>query len=170
MLDKSPLVPRSWLGRLASETLHSIRRVRIAISLRSKLHLGRNNHFGARCYFRPPSFMHISDDVSFGSNVIVETNLRVGPQCLISSNVSFVGNDHAFNDRSSNVYWQGRLPPSTIILEGNNLIGHRVTIVGNVTIGKGAIVGAGAIVCKDLPSDMVCVGVPAKPIRCRWET
>lgn len=87
---------------------------------------------------------------------------------LISSGVSFVGNDHRFDIPGKSIIWGGRLPASTIIVEGDNLIGFGVTIVGDVRIGKGAIVGAGAVVTRDLPPGMICVGVPAKPIKPRW--
>ncbi len=50
----------------------------------------------------------------------------------------------------------------------DNLIGHKATIIGNVRIGKGCIVGAGSVVTKDLPPNTICCGVPARPIRDRF--
>lgn len=48
-------------------------------------------------------------------------------------------------------------------------IGHGATILPGVTVGTGAAIGAGAVVSKDVPAFTVCAGVPAKPIRARFE-
>ena len=40
-------------------------------------------------------------------------------------------------------------------------------VLPGVTIGDGTIVGAGSVVTKDLPPEMVCVGVPARPLKPR---
>jgi acetyltransferase-like isoleucine patch superfamily enzyme len=45
------------------------------------------------------------------------------------------------------------------------LIGAGVIILPNITIGEFAVVGAGAVVTKDVPSYTVVAGVPAKPIK-----
>jgi acetyltransferase-like isoleucine patch superfamily enzyme len=148
--------------------LRSTRMLRHRLSLRGKLKLGNNVFFGKRCYLAPPEFMHVGNNVAIGMSTFVETNLEIGDDVLISSLVSFVGNDHRFDDPDQSVYWAGRLPPSTVILEGDNLIGHKAVIVGNVRIGRGCIVGAGAVVTKDLPANTICAGVPARPLRPRF--
>lgn len=148
--------------------LRYTRMLRHKLSLRGKLTIGQNVFFGKRCYLSPPQFMRVGNNVAIGMAAFVETNLEIGDDVLISSQVSFVGNDHRFDDPEQTVFWAGRLPPSTIILEGDNLIGHRTTIVGNVRIGRGCIVGAGAVVTKDLPPNTICCGVPARPLRQRF--
>jgi maltose O-acetyltransferase len=42
-----------------------------------------------------------------------------------------------------------------------------VTVLGGVTIGDGAVIGAGSVVSKDIPSGAIAVGVPARVIRMR---
>lgn len=153
-----------------SAVVQWMRRLRLRMKLRRKIRFGRNNHLGSGCQFRPPHELVISDDVAFGQGVIVETDLEVGQFTLISSRVSFVGNDHAFDDPDSNVFWQGRNPPSRIVLEGDNLIGNGAILIGNLRIGKGAIVGAGSVVTKDVAPGMIVGGVPARVIRPRWKT
>lgn len=148
--------------------LRATRLLRHRLGLRGKLSLGQNVFFGKRCYLAPPEFMRVGNNVAIGMATFVETNLEIGDDVLISSHVSFVGNDHRFDDPNQTVYWAGRLPPSTVILEGDNLIGHKTTIIGNVRIGRGCIVGAGAVVTKDLPANTICAGVPARPIRDRF--
>lgn len=52
---------------------------------------------------------------------------------------------------------------------GNDVwIGNKATIIGNVKVGNGAIIGAGAIVTKDVPNYAIVVGVPAKVIKYRF--
>ncbi len=86
---------------------------------------------------------------------------------MISSNVAFIGKDHDFSEPDFGLHQQAVLPPARIVLEGDNLIGYGTIILGDVTVGRGAIVGAGSLVTGDLPSDTVCVGRPAKPLRAR---
>ncbi|MBN1688177.1 MAG: hypothetical protein JW893_03680 [Candidatus Omnitrophica bacterium] len=52
-----------------------------------------------------------------------------------------------------------------IRIESNAWIGARTVILKKVTIGSGAIVGAGSVVTKDVPPHVVAVGVPAKAIK-----
>jgi acetyltransferase-like isoleucine patch superfamily enzyme len=96
------------------------------------------------------------------------TNAVLGDDIMISGSVALVGNDHAFDDPARTVQTQGRLLYSTVRLEGDNLIGYGTIIVGNVTVGRGAIVGAGSLVTTDLPAATVCIGRPARPIRSRY--
>ena len=79
----------------------------------------------------------------FGRGVHIETALDIGDDVLISSYVGFVGNDHPFDDPTKTVFSQGRATQASIRLDGDNLIGFGTVIVGNVTIGRGAIIGAG---------------------------
>ncbi len=53
---------------------------------------------------------------------------------------------------------------------GNDVwLGFRSTVVSGVTIGDGCIVAAGSLVTKDLPPYTICAGVPARPLRARFE-
>ncbi len=52
-----------------------------------------------------------------------------------------------------------------ITVGSNVFFGSGVTVLPGVSIGDNVVVGAGAVVARDLPSDCVAVGVPAKPIR-----
>ena len=111
--------------------------------------------------------MEIGDRVNIASDVTVQANLRIRDDVMISSHVAFIGDDHDFSDPGLTLHQQGRLPLAEIVLEGDNLIGFSAIVLGNVTLGKGAILGAGSLATRDVPADVVAVGRPAKPIRAR---
>jgi acetyltransferase-like isoleucine patch superfamily enzyme len=55
-----------------------------------------------------------------------------------------------------------------IEIESDSWLGANVTLLPGVTIGQGCIVGAGSVVNKSLPPYTICVGVPCKPIKTRF--
>lgn len=148
--------------------VHKMRYFRHKVVLGRKLRTGRNFTIGSGAVLLPPEFAHFDENVGIGRGFHLETNVSVGPNVLISSNVALVGNDHAFDDPGVTVFEGARNPPATVELEGDNLIGFGVTIIGSVRVGKGCIVGARSVVTRDLPPYTVCVGVPARPVRSRF--
>ncbi|WP_241157612.1 DapH/DapD/GlmU-related protein [Schaalia sp. ZJ1691] len=60
---------------------------------------------------------------------------------------------------------RGILHPAPVIIEDDVWVGAHATILGGVTIGRGAIIAAGAVVTKDVAPGMIVAGVPAAPIR-----
>ena len=117
---------------------------------------------------RAPHFVQLGHHISFGRNFTCEVDLRVGDHVLISSNVSFVGKDHPFENPSITVYEAARIDNSVVEVGSDVLIGYGTIVVGPTRIGDGCIVGAGSVVIHDLPPYMVCAGVPAKAIRPRF--
>jgi acetyltransferase-like isoleucine patch superfamily enzyme len=109
----------------------------------------------------------VGERVNIGSDFVTHDDLLIGDDVMISAHVAFIGNDHAFNDPEKTIQEQELLPRSRVVLEGDNLIGYGSIVLGNVTIGRGVIVGAGSLVTSDLPPNTVCVGRPAKPTRSR---
>ena len=149
------------------EALWLVRRAKVRASSRAELRWGRNFTLGPGARIRPPSYARFGDNVSTGHSFYVECDLTVGSDVLFSSGVAVIGDDHRFDDPDVTVYWNGRTPAREVRVEGDNLIGYGVILVGSVRVGRGAIVGAGAVVVSDLPEDHICVGVPARPIRKR---
>lgn len=143
-----------------------IRKLRILrLKFTSHLRVGKNVSFGKSATIQSPEYCNISSNFSAGANFFVQTNLTAGDDCLISSNVSFVGNDHDLNHISNSMYWSGKNKPSLVSLAGNNFIGFGATIIGDVTVGKGAAVGAGSVVINDVEPNTLVAGVPAKYIK-----
>ncbi len=168
MTTARPERPISPLLRPIRTAVRSWRLATMRIRLGRRLTVGHNVMIGPSSRLLPPDYLRIGDHVGIGAEFHVEANLVIGSEVLISSRVAIIGRDHPFTDRNTSVYWAGRDEPGLVVIEGDNLIGYGVILIAPAHVGRGCIVGAGAVVVGDLPPDTVCVGVPAKPIRDRY--
>lgn len=125
-------------------------------------HFGKNISFGANCNFRSAGDVFFENDVGIACQVIVETNLYIGSGTLVSSQVAFIGNDHSTIPGASSSYAPNMI--STIKVGSNCWLGFRSIIIGPVNICSGVIIGAGAIVTRDIDIPGVYTGIPAKLI------
>ena len=126
----------------------------------------------------------IGDETKIGAFVEIQKGAFVGRRCKISSHTFicegvtiedhvFIGHGVAFvNDSFPRATTpSGELQTSddwkvetTLVKEGAS-IGSGATILSNVTIGERAIVGAGSVVTRDVPPDVIVVGNPARVLR-----
>lgn len=94
-----------------------------------------------------------ADDIVIGSNVLI------GSGCLISTTDSHP------------VHWEARrleagpAACAPVVIEDDVFIGARCIILKGVTIGQGAVIGAGSVVTKSIPPRVVAAGNPARVIR-----
>ncbi len=123
----------------------------------------------------------IGDETKIGTFVEIQKGARIGARCKISSHTFicegveiergvFVGHGVTFiNDRypratnrngqlQSEADWQCQ---NTFVKEGAS-IGSGATILGGVTVGENAIIGAGSVVTKDVPANATVAGNPAR--------
>lgn len=85
-----------------------------------------------------------------------------GDHVFIAPNCTFTTAEHALDASQRNEGLEVALP----IKVGNNVwIGASVTVLGGVTIGDNAVIGAGSVVTKDIPPSVIAVGVPCKVLR-----
>lgn len=94
--------------------------------------------------------------IRHGQGLVVHPETRIGNYVILRHNTT-IGNKR---DRQGN---PGRAP----VLEDNVDVGANVVIIGNITIGKGATIGAGSVVVKDVPAGVVVIGNPAKILETR---
>jgi len=110
----------------------------------TQLKVGNFCLVGPSCYFDLAGKINIEDHVS------------IGPQVTIITGTHEIG--------SSN-HRLGPLVVKDVTIGAGTWIGARCTILPGVTIGKGVILAAGAVVAKDIPANTMAGGVPAKVIR-----
>lgn len=92
--------------------------------------------------------------------------IKIGRSCLIASQSGLYASNHVFQDPSKTIKEQGFIYKG-IVIEDDCWIGNGVRVLDGVTIGHGSVIGAGAVVTKDIPPYSIAVGVPAKVIDTR---
>lgn len=117
------------------------------------------------------------NEISFGNNVFIGRGFLISARQLVFGNNIMIGpnlviecDDHVF-DEVGKLMFEVRHSRNVkgVTIEDDVWIGANVTILGGVTIGEGAIVGAASLVKKDLPPYSICVGVPCRAIKPRFE-
>lgn len=166
--SSGPFRAYPWPLGLLRKSLHRLRLRRIKLRMPARLVHGEFVSVAKGADMRSPHLAELGHHVSIGKNFTCEVDMRVGDYVLISSNVSFIGRDHPFDDPSTTVYDATRVDDSVVEVGSDVLIGFGTVVVGSLTIGDGCIVGAGSVVVRDLPPFTVCAGVPAKPIKPRY--
>jgi acetyltransferase-like isoleucine patch superfamily enzyme len=112
--------------------------------------------------------LEIGDGVFIGRNTFLSAiyPIQVGKNVLIGAYSYIASNNHGFATRAVPIHQQGYTAGPVKIQEGAWLGAHVIVLPG-VTIGEGAIVGAGSVVTKDVPSYEIWAGVPAKFLKVR---
>jgi maltose O-acetyltransferase len=99
---------------------------------------------------------------NFNFTVLDEALVTIGDDCFIGPNVSIYTACHSTDPEMRNTRKEWALP----VTIGNNVwIGGSVTILPGVTIGDNVTIGAGSVVVNDIPSNVVAVGNPCKPVK-----
>ncbi len=106
---------------------------------------------GASAYLNRHSFIDASELVEIGDEAMI------GPRCYIADH------DHTFNATDAAGALPLRSAPTRI--GARCWLGAHVVVLKGVTIGEGAVIGAGSVVTKSIPAKTVAVGSPARVIR-----
>ena len=151
--------------------------------------VGSDVKLGRGCRIFQPDLVNlygcvIGDETRIGAFVEIQKNAFIGARCKISSHSFicegvvideevFIGHGVVF---TNDLYPRATNPDGSLQTEADwrviethvgsrASIGSHATILAGVTIGKDAIVGAGAVVTHDVPDNAVVTGVPARVIR-----
>ncbi len=137
---------------------------------------GKNIHLGPGLMMDKASNLFMGDDVHIGPNALL-MNLRarilIGDHVMFAPNVTMITGNHKIDiigRYMTTITDQEKLPEDDkdIVLKGDNWIGANATILKGVTIERGAVVAAGAIVTKDVPAYAIVGGSPARILKYRF--
>jgi maltose O-acetyltransferase len=127
-------------------------------------------HIGQNCLIEPPFYcvygqnIHIGDHVYLNlSCTVLDCNeVRIGNHVMIGPNVQIYTAAHDLRAESRIQGWE---VAKSIVIEDNVWIGGGAILLPGVRIGRNAVVGAGAVVSRDVPANTVVAGNPARVIR-----
>ena len=122
------------------------------VEIRPPFHVdyGTNIRIGARTF------------VNFGLMALDVADITLGADCQLGPNVQLLTPTHPVDPELRRAKWEAAKP---IVIGDNVWLGGGVIVCPGVTIGENTVVGAGAVVVKDLPANVVAVGNPARVVR-----
>jgi maltose O-acetyltransferase len=126
--------------------------------------------FGVDSNVRPPLYCDYGTHLRIGARTFVNFGLvaldvapiTIGDDVQLGPNVQLLTPTHPIDPDLRRAKWEAA---GSITLGDNVWLGGGVIVLAGVSIGKNTVVGAGAVVTKDLPADVVAVGNPARIIR-----
>ncbi|GAB3528822.1 sugar O-acetyltransferase [Arthrobacter monumenti] len=125
---------------------------------------------GENAHIRPPLSVDYGSHITIGDETFINsglTALDVGPisigrDCQIGPNVQLLTPTHPVDPKPRRDKLEAAEP---ITIEDNVWLGGGAIVLPGVTIGKNSIIGAGAVVTKDIPANVIAVGNPARVLR-----
>jgi len=103
-------------------------------------------------------------NISTWCNISSNSKIAIGPKTMLGPYTSIFATMHNFDDTEKPILEQG-WSSQGVIVGGNCWLGARVSVLDGVTVGPNTVIGAAAVVTRDLPAAVVAVGAPAKPIK-----
>ena len=130
---------------------------------------------GENSVVEPPLHCSYGENTYIGNNAylnafctILDNNeVRIGNHVMIGPAVQLYTAAHLLQASARVAGWEVTKP---IVIEENVWIGGRAVVLPGVTIGRNAVVGAGAVVTRDVPPSTIVVGNPAKVKREIYQT
>lgn len=136
------------------------------IHRREKLLYEMFGKIGEECYIEPPLHanwggrnVYIGNNfyANFNLTLVDDCDIKIGNNVMLGPNVTLACGTHPISPTLRLRGAQYNLP---IIIEDNVWIGGNVIVCPGVTIHKNSVIGAGSVVTKDIPEDVIAFGVP----------
>jgi maltose O-acetyltransferase len=126
-------------------------------------------HVGDNVMVRPPFYCEYGE-ISIGDDTFVNVDavmldvapITIGAACQLATRVQLLTATHPIDPEPRRIGWESAEP---ITIADNVWLGGGAIVCPGVSIGQDTVVGAGAVVTRDLPAGVVAVGVPARVLR-----
>lgn len=146
-------------------------RVDISICDNGKLDIGDNSFLHAQCWLlltKPHPHLKIGSWVFIGRNSIIaaKNNISIGDYTVIAPQCYIIDHEHGFSSKDLILNQTSNI--KSITIGKDCYIGAKTVVLGGARIGDGAILGAGSIVTKEIPSGEIWAGNPARFIKHRY--
>lgn len=125
--------------------------------------VGRNVKIRASAKITYPWFFEIGDNSWIGDDSVIYNLARIsiGSNVALAHRVYLSAGSHLTESLAFDIVGK------PIVIEDECWLPNDVFVAPGVTIGRGAVIGARSSVFKDMPSGMICMGSPCKPVRPR---
>ncbi len=152
------------IGKMAKE-------IRRCLGERIFAKCGKGLNVENNAYFGNGKDIEVGDFIGFGSHFkTLNRILKIGNELMMGEDVLFLGGSHQYDRLDIPMGKQGGTGKTPLEICDDVWIGARVIVLpGCKKIGKGVIIGAGAVVTKDIPDYAIVGGNPAKVIKYRNE-
>lgn len=136
--------------------------------------IGRGTQILSYARVQPyPELVDKPPRVSIGQNcfmgyrtcILAGADITIGNDVLVASDVTIVSHNHRISPQETIPYIKQGICVSPIEIGDNCWIGDKVMILPGVKIGRGCVIGAGAVVTKSIPDYSIAVGNPARVIK-----
>ncbi|EPH6501783.1 sugar O-acetyltransferase [Vibrio vulnificus] len=125
---------------------------------------------GENCYIEPPlranwgKHTHLGNNVyaNFNLTLVDDTHIYIGNSVMIAPNVTIATAGHPVDPELRRKVAQFNIP---VHIKDNVWIGANSVVLPGVTIGENSVIGAGSVVTKDIPANVVAVGNPCRVLR-----
>ena len=131
---------------------------------------GRNVHCHLCCRFvSRDRDITIGNDVGIGYRCVVVCNTQIGNKVLIAGNVALLNaNEHRCDVVGMAIFDSGHGSDHRIVIEDDVWIGHGALLLAPLHVGRGAVIGAGSVVTRDVAPYSCVAGNPARQLRMRF--
>lgn len=124
--------------------------------------IGSETYIGMNCFI-------VGNSIEIGNNTVINRGtyldgrvpLKIGSNVNISNYSYFQTNSHDPQTADFHGVWE------PVVVEDNVWVGAHAIVLTGVTLGEGCVIGAGAVVTKNIPAYTIAVGCPAKVIKKR---
>jgi len=171
---------KKWLNKLASLSHRKFRWRWInrniyntSPSITGKRALQYSHFFksmGTSCFIKSGCIIQHTDKISLGNGVSIQYNcllngygsIQIGNDVSLGSNTKIFSSEHPYNTEP---FKYNKLIQKPVIIGDNVITGADTIILGGIQIGDNVMIGAGSVVTKNIPSNSVYAGNPARCIK-----